>query len=972
MRARTAIAIELGLLAAAAAGAWWLGGVATDAWLDRAGRIPDVRVPDEGVVRAAGHRAQLLFDVGVIVLAAARTLAARRGRTASAAPWLVPAATFACLLGLVVHQATVEVSRGAVALPASTGFAEGFLLGSVAAAGLLVVPFDLALLAGRYRRVLGAAIAAIFVALAIAGGGPGGTRINLGPIQPIEAVKPLMVLFLAGFLGVRASKLRWQRRRIAGLEWPRLELMGPAIGAMLGLFAGLFLIGDLGPVLVLSLVFLGMFALVTRATGFAAVALALVAGFVAVLARWPGLADVGTVETRLRMWIDPWGNGMSHGDQLGQGLWAIAAGGWSGQGLAEHTTPLIPAGQTDLVLATMMEQLGVAGLALYLALLGAIVAGALRIAARSRTAERALIAGGAALLLVAQLAVIAAGTFGLLPLTGIVVPLLSTGRSSMIAFLVVIAILARLGDDAPARVETAELDELRGGNRAIAIASGVVLAAGLVVAIRIAVIDRASIAATGIRVELADGTRITRADPRLVAVAAQIRRGTIADRDGRPLAVSPVAGVRLYPLGPDLGTLLGAWPSRVLLPPWALERALDHRLAGDALRDLAPLVSLPPDERRTRIAALDADVASRSVRLTLDARLQARIAAILRARLARGGHAAAAVVIDVETGEVLARVQAPDLDPRDSSWQSAILARDPRVLPELEGAYGAWPDKTGVQGMFQAGSVGKLFTAIAAVRAGRAGDRYPCVDEDAQGPFYVQRGWDRPVHDHGDDRTHGEVDLIEGLAVSCNVYFAQLALRLREPLIALRAAGLEIGYADTLDPGPAESRRLASTGFGQGALVLSAMQAARMVAAIGAGGVYRRCPSTMELGAPCPETRLVDDPEALAPILEGMRRVMTAGTGKHLRPPDGVVVHGKTGTADVRGFDGEAPWGIAPGAAAAPHSWFVAFATGIDGGRALALAVVVPRGGAGAATAGPLAMQILAAARDLGYLGGEP
>ena len=106
-----------------------------------------------------------------------------------------------------------------------------------------------------------------------------------------------------------------------------------------------------------------------------------------------------------------------------------------------------------------------------------------------------------------------------------------------------------------------------------------------------------------------------------------------------------------------------------------------------------------------------------------------------------------------------------------------------------------------------------------------------------------------------------------------------------------------------------------------------------------------------------------------------MRRVVTAGTGARLTSPAGVRVYGKTGTADVRGFTGEQPWGIAPKQVAAPHSWFVAFAEPasaaegepIVAGR-LAIAVVVPRGGTGASAAGPLAMQILDAAHALGYL----
>jgi cell division protein FtsI/penicillin-binding protein 2 len=333
-------------------------------------------------------------------------------------------------------------------------------------------------------------------------------------------------------------------------------------------------------------------------------------------------------------------------------------------------------------------------------------------------------------------------------------------------------------------------------------------------------------------------------------------------------------------------------------------------------------------------------------------------------------------VLDVDTGAVLARVQVPDYDPAEPAWQDRVLAGDAAFLARFHGAYGEWPDKTGVQGMFQSGSIGKLVTALAAVRAGAAGARYECREQDAQGPLFTRRGWPKPIHDHTGDRPHGAPDLIAALAVSCNVYFGQLGVALGpEPFAALQHDGLGFGYGGTFEAGPPGSRQLASTGFGQGAMVMSVMQAARMVAAIAAGGRHRRCPPEMELAARCDEVVLVEDPEAVRPVIAGMRRVMTAGTGARLQAPAGVRVYGKTGTADVRGFLGEEPFGIARGAPAAPHSWFVAFAEPspavelepVTRGR-LAVAVVVPRGGTGASAAGPLVMQIFAAARELGYL----
>jgi len=1005
MRSRW-LAIELAALGLAIAAAWWLAGAASSAWLARVARL-GASGPGADAVRAAAREAAIYFTAGVVALAAGRALGpgARRLRRRGAAdgdpiavPWLVPAAVLASLFGLALHLATVEISRGAAALPTGAGFAQGFLLGCLTAAGLMLAPIDLAQAASRARVPIALAIGAIFAALAVAGSGPpgSGTRINLGPIQPIELVKPLAIAFLAAYLGARAPKLRWHRRRLLGLRWPRLELLVPALGVLLAIVAGLYVIGDLGPVLLLAFVFLGMFFVVSRATGWVVVAFGLIALVIALLALWPSLAGGGTVQTRLVMWREPWTNGMSNGHQLGEGLWALNAGGWTGQGLARAAAPLVPAGKTDLALATLTEQLGALGLVGYQLALGALVIGALHVAARSRTAERVLIAGGIAILLLAQWLVILGGTLGYLPLTGIVVPFASAGRSSMVVFLAVVGVVARLAVDGRVRAASPELDELHAAIRGVRAVAAVAIALAILAGIAAAVGDRAETAARGIVARLRDGTLTHRQNPRLASIAARLRRGPILDRDGAPLATSQTPAARSYPLGAALGTLLGPWPSRVLLPGWALERQLEQRLRGypertggprdprtdralpwPDLRPFVPLLDLDDAARDAAIAALDGDLAARSVRLTLDGKLQAKVAELARAAVARGKRlAAAAVVLDVDTGQVLARVQVPDYDPGQPAWQERVLAGDAAYLRRFHGAYGEWPDKTGLQGMFQSGSIGKLVTALAAVRAGKPDERYACRDADAQGPLFTLKGWPRPIHDHTGDRPHGTPDLAQAIAVSCNVYFGQLGLALGpEPFAALRRDGLEVGYGAALEAGPPGSRQLASTAFGQGAMVMSVMQAARAVAAIAAGGRYRRCPSTMEAGARCAETALVEDPAQLRPILDGMRRVMTAGTGARLAAPAGVRAYGKTGTADVRGFAGEEPFGIAPAAPAAPHSWFVAFAEPAsvpelapDARGRLAVAVVVPRGGTGASAAGPLAMQILAAARELGYL----
>jgi cell division protein FtsW (lipid II flippase) len=980
---RTPVLVEVIALAGAIAIAWWLGSHATSAWLARVAAL-HLKAPSAVAVHGAARSACLYFTVGTAALIGARLWMARRiGESTVHVPWLLPAAAAASLLGLAFHLATVETSHGAALLPSAAGFAQGYLIGCIAGAAVLVAPVDIAELASRARVGIAIAIGAIFAALAVVGSGPAGsgTRINLGPIQPIELVKPLTVLFLAAYLGARAPKLRWQRARFLGLRWPRVELLVPALGVLVLIVSGLRVIGDLGPVLLLAFVFLGMFFVASRATGWVIVALALVAGLLLILAIAPGMAGGGTVKTRLLMWQAPWTNGLSNGSQLAEGLWAIAAGGSHGQGLAQALVPLPPAGKTDLAMAVMAEQLGAFGVLAYHVALGAIVLGALRVAARSRTAERTLIASGIGILVLAQWMVIEAGTLGHLPLTGIVWPFLSAGRSSMAVFLVIVAVVVRLSLDARPRAASAELEELHGAARGARWFAVVAIAIAFVASLGAAIVDRTATLSRGIVMRLADGTRIHRQNPRHVALAERLRRGSILDRNGEPIAFTDQTG-RTYPLKSALGTLVGTSPSPVLLPPWALERRFEDKLRGyperiggpaglpwPDLRSFVPLLDLDGAARERAFAARDGNIGARSVRVSLDSKLQAQAAKLAQAAVARGKLAVAAVVIDVDTGEVLARVQAPDYDP---GARDVLASTDKK----FRGTYGGWPDKTGLQGMFQSGSIGKLFTAFAALREGAGGARYECRETDLQGPLFMAKGWPKPIHDHSGDQPHGSPDLVQAIAVSCNVYFAQLGLALGpEPMRALHAAGLEVGYGGALDPGAPGTRQLASTAFGQGIMVMNTMQAARMVAAIANGGTYTKCPPAMELGATCEKHSLIADPAALAPLVAGMRRVMTAGTGARLTAPAGVRVYGKTGTADVRGFLGEEPWGIARAQLAAPHSWFVAFAEpdSTEEGAAtapgrLAIAVVVPRGGTGASAAGPLAMQILGAAHELGYL----
>jgi hypothetical protein len=649
--------------------------------------------------------------------------------------------------------------------------------------------------------------------------------------------------------------------------------------------------------------------------------------------------------------------------------------------------------------------------------------------------------------------VIFAGTTALLPLTGVPAPFLSFGKTSMVVFVLVAAMLARLAENGEARELTNELGELRRGCLLVLIAVLVVLGGGIGVAVVEGVVLADQTSTRGVVTHLAPepgypkGRVVEKHDPRLEAIARRIPRGPILDREGQLLAGVDADGKRTYPLGDALGTLLGPPDDIVLRPLWMLERQLGTKVRGYGEREdghalwlarekeggerllflvssheekpedrakaeamaegaevrmlplpapdftpLLPILRAGGSGRDAALAEFAKDVERRTARVTLDARLQKKASEIVRQHGAKSQvGVAAAIVLDANTGEVLARAQWPDFDPGDEKLHTMLRDTDfPEKFPKFTGMYGAWPDKTGLRGIYQGGSAAKLFTSLLAARMGllgtgqacpgSAGPIFGCLQRDAQGPVFWRPGFVKGIHDHPLDDVHGNIEFLRALAVSCNVWFGQLGLQIGpDPFKKLVKDGVEMGFPGWYDPGKKGSRDLALTAFGQHASMMSVGMAARMVATIGGGGVYRKCPSSMELNATCEEKKIVEDPRSLAPVLAGMEQVMLAGTGRGVAAglPPGIHVYGKTGTADSIGIKEERPWKVDFGTYGRPHAWFVAIAepqaNGVAcqpvGAKRLAFAVVVPRSGLGARFAGPPAMELIKAAHDLGYFG---
>jgi cell division protein FtsI/penicillin-binding protein 2 len=329
---------------------------------------------------------------------------------------------------------------------------------------------------------------------------------------------------------------------------------------------------------------------------------------------------------------------------------------------------------------------------------------------------------------------------------------------------------------------------------------------------------------------------------------------------------------------------------------------------------------------------------SRDVRLTIDVRLQAQVAAIVaRSSAAAGIQHAAAVVLDAETGELLASVSYPWPDAEFSAGAEAADALLDRAR------YGLYPP----------GSTFKLVTAAAALRQDPALSQLPftCSLLPRGRVGAIIPGFSRPVRDDVlDQHPHGTLTMHEGLVRSCNAYFAQLAVRLGTPALANTAALAGISYPTTGSPARVREN-LPYSGYGQGDVLATPLRMARVAAAIGSDGMIREPSIVRQELSVTPKPFLSENSARL--LASYMRDVVTDGTGRLLRNHP-VRIAGKTGTAEVDD--------------AKSHAWFVGFAPAGPATRRIAFAVILENAGYGGASAAAVAGQVVTAASSLGLI----
>jgi cell division protein FtsW (lipid II flippase) len=884
-------------------------------------------------------------------------------------------------------------------------FAQGVAMGAVLLAAGSAIDFER--LMGKLSFVPLLASFGLSALLILFGSGPGSSdaKVNLLGFQPVEIIRLLLVFFLAGYFASRWDILRHARETRPSLapltgrfDIPPVEYTLPALVSVALSLIFFFLQKDMGPALIFACLFLALYGMARGSVLVPAAGLALLAaGF----ASGYFIGVPHTVGERVAMWLSPWNNMVHGGDQLADSLWAYATGGVSGTGIGLGEPQLVPASHTDLILSALGEECGFLGVAVVFALYALLVYRALRIALRARTDYEFFLAAGLAAATALQVLLIGGGSLGVVPLSGVVTPFLSYGRTAMLMNFLVMAILLSIS----ARGE--ETERLAPFRVPVAVAGLVLAIAGAAVVAKAGYVEVLYPAATmgeGTLVLQADGGRRYQYNPRLQEIMEEIPKGAIYDRNGLPLATSnwdelekhradyrqlgvdidracPRTARRYYPFGGLMFDLLGDLRTRTR---WGasntsfVERDSARRLRGyddrPALleiknpangkmervlrydyRELVPLLRHrhQPDNPEVR-RVLDRP---RDVRMSIDARLQVKVAEILRNQLKQAGQdKGAAVVMDPATGDLLAAVSfpLPQLDLGD---------RPGGLSPEPDAAQEANPYLDRARyGLYPPGSTFKVVTAMAALRKDPqlTNKTYECVrlPDGRAGNFL--KGSKRPIRDDVQDKQpHGTIDMERGIIVSCNAYFAQLGTYDVGSQSLLETANL-LGIAAASPNTAAELKKsLPQSSYGQGEVVASPFQMARVAATVANGGAM-------------PQGRWITDENnprtaAAQPILPAdaagtlarfMREVVTQGTGRRAGGAS-VAMAGKTGTAEL--------------ADAASHAWFIGFApAGIAstgaGARKIAFSVLIENGVYGGANAAPAAAEIVNAAAKLGLI----
>ncbi len=365
-------------------------------------------------------------------------------------PYMFPlVAVLACFGLVVIYRIDEDLARDQ---------AQWFVFGLILFAVTIIALRDFRVME-RYRYTIALAGLALLLLPRVPGIGQqvngAYLGVKLGPItfQPAEFGKIAIVIFLAAYLRDTREVMVQSSRRILGVTIPPLKHFGPLLVVWGAAMLMLVFIRDLGSSLMYFGAFLALIYVATNRFSFVFVGLILFA-----VGAWFFATHLGHVQSRVDTWLDPFNPDRYHAEggsyQIANGIFAQADGGLFGTGLGASllTTPggqpLIPAPQTDMIYAVIVDELGLVGACGLIGVYLMLAERGFKTATLARDSFSKLLAAGLTAVMALQVFVIVGGVTRVIPLTGVTLPFVSYGGSSILANFVLLALLLLISDQA--------------------------------------------------------------------------------------------------------------------------------------------------------------------------------------------------------------------------------------------------------------------------------------------------------------------------------------------------------------------------------------------------------------------------------------------------------------------------------------------------------------------------------------------
>ncbi len=860
----------------------------------------------------------------------------------NADPAILPIAFLLCGIGICFVLRLAPESAGGQIVWLFAGIA-------LMVATIILVPSVERLGRYKYTCLLFGLILLLLPIMPVIGREYNGSRIWLSifdhSFQPGEIAKILIVLFLAAYLADNRELLSVMRRSRSGLKYPDFRALIPLLAMWIVAMLIVILERDLGSALLFFGIFLVMVYVCTGRLSYVIIGILLVAiGGVGLYMLFPH------VQTRIAIWLNPFADPGGSGYQLVQSLYSLADGGLFGCGIGRGMPTFIPEVESDFIFSAIAEEMGLLGASGVIFLFMLFAVRGFLTAARAKSDMAAFTAVGLTTSICLQAFIIIGGVTGFIPLTGLTLPFMSQGGSSLLSSFIIVGLLLCAGNEGTGlQTEMTSTTTIKTPGET-GVLGRTALGKRLTRLITVFALLFAALIAnlTFIQVVQADELQNRSDNNHTLQRIAEQQRGAIVTSDNVVLAESiPQSDgtyERVYPQGSLAAHVVGYTSQR--FGSTGVENTMGSTLVGEEhFETLGDAIRAYAGERPQ----------GNDVVLTINSKIQRAAEGVLN------GQKGACVVFDTATGAVLAEASAPTYD--NSNVESILTGSS---------SEGTLVNRA-TQTLYAPGSTFKIVTLGAALDTNTV-----TPDTVYSAPSSIDIG-NAPITNYK-NHAYGRVTVAEATALSANTAFAQIADELGAKNLVAYAekfgfnndkVALDFSLATSLMPDPNEMTRWETAWAGDGQPVgehespagpqATVMEMAVCMAAISNNGVALHPYVISKVVSASGSTTFETKPQIMGQTIsektakteqEILAGVVEHGTGTQARV-DGANVIGKTGTAETGKEKSDA--------------WFVG--TAQAGGRSVTVAIVIEEGDSGGDVAAPKAATLfLAALRELGAL----